>query len=174
MSLKPICISWMRHISIMFLMCRMSYFIIKYFCWVLCCAIKNQENILFSLYFHLVYKNAWFPKFHFTSPFYHFSCRRKKTHFQLNQRFYYLPGVFFVLFLISLHPVCFWMTGSFPTWLGVKGNCFCPMGPESLIWNEPVICLLCVTRIQESFMARFIGCVSLGRVALVGNSTFCP
>lgn len=70
MSLKLICISWMGHFSVMFLTCRMNYFIIKYSCWILCCIIKNQEILGFHYSFHLIYKNAWFPKLYFSYAFY--------------------------------------------------------------------------------------------------------
>lgn len=61
MSLRLTCMSWMRHISITFLMCQMSYFIIKYVCWGWCCIIKNQENILFFCSFHSVRKMHALP-----------------------------------------------------------------------------------------------------------------
>lgn len=161
MSLRLTCMSWMRHISITLLMCQMSYFIIKYVCSGCAVLSKIKKIFCFCCSFHPIHTMYALPNFTSVLHFIYHYKRGKKVESKLWVQFWVeskllLSSWFF--FLISLHPVCFWMPGLFPTWLEVKGNCFCPMGPERLVWNEPMICLPRITETQRSFMATLTGC----------------
>lgn len=57
-----------------------------------------------------------------------------------------------LFFFNQLTSCLFLNAGSFPTWLEVK-EVFCPMGPERLVWNRPVICLSHILWNTGSFMA---------------------
>lgn len=61
MSLRLTCMSWMRHISITFLMCQMSYFIISTSAGV--CAVLSKIKKIFCCSFHSVRKMHALPNF---------------------------------------------------------------------------------------------------------------
>lgn len=53
----------------------------KLFLGFLLCYQKSRKYFVFNYSFHLIYKNACFPKFYFCFAFYHFSCRKRRNSF---------------------------------------------------------------------------------------------